>query len=138
MITAIFGIQIFDFFTLPINLFSISSQLILLCPVCRKMPEYRKLVKQFNDTGVILMRHEVDVQTAWLNRNPSIRQFFGHTKPHEVPQIINFWVLRCFLKPYFIVTAKPFELGGGRGGGDETRLIRSAVKYRKPGNFSIK
>jgi len=37
------------------------------------MPEYRKLVKQFNDTGVILMRHEVDVQTAWLNRNPSIR-----------------------------------------------------------------
>jgi hypothetical protein len=47
------------------------------------MPEYRKLVKQFNDTGVILMRHEVDVQTAWLNRNPSIRQSFGHTKPHE-------------------------------------------------------
>jgi hypothetical protein len=37
------------------------------------MPEYRKLVKQFNDTGVVLMKHEVEVQMAWLRRNPSIR-----------------------------------------------------------------
>ena len=30
------------------------------------MPEYRKLVKQFNDAGVVLMKHEVRVQLAWL------------------------------------------------------------------------
>ena len=39
----------------------------------RIMPEYRKLVKQFNDAWVVLMKHEVRVQLAWLHRNPSIR-----------------------------------------------------------------
>jgi hypothetical protein len=38
------------------------------------MPEYRRLVKQYNEAGVILMKHEVRVQMAWLNRNPSIRE----------------------------------------------------------------
>ena len=37
------------------------------------MPEYAKLVKQFNDTGVVLMQYELKVQTTWNSKNPSIR-----------------------------------------------------------------
>jgi dynein heavy chain len=38
----------------------------------KQMPEYRKLVKQYNDTGVMLMRYEINVQEGW--KNPRIRQ----------------------------------------------------------------
>ena len=38
----------------------------------KKMPEYRKLVKQYNDTGVFLMKYELQVQDKF--RNPRIRQ----------------------------------------------------------------
>ena len=40
----------------------------------KRMPEYRRLVKQFNDTGVCLMQFELRVQTAWGEKNPSIRK----------------------------------------------------------------
>ena len=38
----------------------------------KKMPEYRKLVKQYNDTGVYLMKFELTEQEKF--RNPRIRQ----------------------------------------------------------------
>ena len=38
----------------------------------KKMPEYRKLVKQYNDTGVFLMKFELQVQEKF--KNPRIRQ----------------------------------------------------------------
>ena len=38
----------------------------------KKMPEYRKLVKQYNDTGVFLMKFELQEQEKF--RNPRIRQ----------------------------------------------------------------
>ena len=38
----------------------------------KKMPEYKKLVRQYNDAGVVLMRFEINVQEGW--RNPRIRQ----------------------------------------------------------------
>ena len=38
----------------------------------KKMPEYKKLVKQYNDTGVFLMKFELNVQEKF--RNPRIRQ----------------------------------------------------------------
>ena len=50
----------------------------------RKMPEYLKLVKQFNDTGVVLMQYELKIQTAWNSRNPSIRC--------SVMSFLSFWV----------------------------------------------
>ena len=37
----------------------------------KKMPEYRKLVRQYNDTGVLLMKFELSVQEKY--RNPRIR-----------------------------------------------------------------
>lgn len=36
------------------------------------MPEYKKLVRQYNEVGVVLMRFEINVQENW--RNPRIRQ----------------------------------------------------------------
>ena len=36
------------------------------------MPLHRKLVRQYNDTGMILMKFECEVES--LRRNPSIRQ----------------------------------------------------------------
>ena len=40
----------------------------------KRMPEYRKLVKQYNDTGVFLMQYELRVQEGWTIRNPTIRK----------------------------------------------------------------
>ena len=56
------------------------------------MPEYRKLVKQFNDAGVVLMKHEVRVQLAWLHRNPSIR---------DMESKMAMPVLRQVFSPYY-------------------------------------
>ena len=39
----------------------------------KRMPEYRKLVKQYNDTGTVLMQYELKIQEAWHRHNPSIR-----------------------------------------------------------------
>lgn len=39
----------------------------------KRMPEYRKLVRQYNDTGVLLMQYELKVQGYWTKHNPSIR-----------------------------------------------------------------
>ncbi len=33
----------------------------------RHRPEYRHLVRQYNDTGVMLMRYELGVQENWKN-----------------------------------------------------------------------
>ena len=39
----------------------------------KRMPEYRKLVRQYNDTGVLLMQYELRIQESWNRQNPSIR-----------------------------------------------------------------
>ena len=39
----------------------------------KRMPEYRKLVRQYNDTGVVLMQYELRIQESWNRQNPSIR-----------------------------------------------------------------
>ena len=39
----------------------------------KRMPEYRKLVRQYNDTGVLLMQYELRIQESWNHQNPSIR-----------------------------------------------------------------
>ena len=36
----------------------------------KKMPEYRKLVKQYNDTGVFLMKFELQEQVFFVNPHP--------------------------------------------------------------------
>ena len=36
------------------------------------MPEYKKLIRQYNDAGVVLMKFEINVQESW--KNPRIRQ----------------------------------------------------------------
>ena len=33
----------------------------------KNRPEYSNLVKQYNDTGTMLMRYELDVQENWKN-----------------------------------------------------------------------
>ena len=33
----------------------------------KNRPEYSSLVKQYNDTGVMLMRYEIDIQENWKN-----------------------------------------------------------------------
>ena len=48
------------------------------------MPEYLKLVKQFNDTGVVLMQYELKIQTAWNTRNPTIRYSIWVTHPQRM------------------------------------------------------
>jgi len=40
----------------------------------RHRPEYRHLVKQYNDTGVMLMKFELDVQENWKNLKIQVRQ----------------------------------------------------------------
>ena len=40
----------------------------------KKLPEYRKLVKQYNDTGVFLMQYELKIQEGWNNRNPKFKE----------------------------------------------------------------
>ena len=37
----------------------------------KKMPEYRKLVKQYNDTGVFLMKFELQEQVFFVNPHPT-------------------------------------------------------------------
>jgi Dynein heavy chain, N-terminal region 1 len=47
----------------------------------KQMPEYRKLVKQYNDTGVMLMRYEINVQVG-LKRKP----FFSFSRKAKISE----------------------------------------------------
>ena len=44
----------------------------------RHRPEYKHLVKQYNDTGVMLMRFELNIQETWHN-----------LKIHEIEEMIS-------------------------------------------------
>ena len=40
----------------------------------KRLKEYRKLVKQYNEAGIFLMQYELKVQEGWTFRNPKIRK----------------------------------------------------------------